>query len=134
MLDPRGVTLFDALQAFFQEHQCLRRSRQRRRGRPRLDDVYVQVTRALDLAVSGGRSVEPGAEPDEFNEEERTTEAEQNGACDDHIPKHCLTLGAEQAQSTRRARTYHLFRYEATVKSPYCLTRYDDRGTRRGTR
>jgi hypothetical protein len=57
----------------------------------------VQVTRALDLAVSGGRSVEPGAEPDELYEEERTTEAEQNGACDDHIPKHCLTLGAEQA-------------------------------------
>jgi len=65
----------------------------------------VQVTRALDLAVSGGRSVEPGAEPDEPYEEERTTEAEQNGACDDHIPKHCPILSSrhgerEQGRST----------------------------------
>ena len=58
------------------------------------EDVgYVQVTRA---SVSGCRSIEPGAEPDEPYEEERTTEAEQNGACDDHIPKHRPTLEAEQ--------------------------------------
>src|SRR5262249_49749564 len=49
------------------------------------------------LAVSGGRSVEPGARPDEAYEQERTIKAEQNGACDDHIPKLCPILEAERA-------------------------------------
>jgi len=42
MLDHRDVTLFDALQAFFRDHQYPRRSRRRRRGRPRLGDVLVR--------------------------------------------------------------------------------------------
>jgi hypothetical protein len=54
-------------------------------------------SRVRALVVSGGRSVEPGAEPDEAYEEERTIKAEQNGACDDHIPKLCPTLEAERA-------------------------------------
>jgi len=42
VLDQRGRTLFAALWTFSQEHQLLWRSRRRRRGRPRLDDVYVR--------------------------------------------------------------------------------------------
>jgi hypothetical protein len=99
--------------------------RRRRRRRPRRDDMYVQVTRALDLAVSGGRSVEPGAEPDEPYEEERTTEAEQNGACDDHIPEHCPTLEAEQVSPHGEREHITSSAIEAMVKLPYCLTRYD---------
>jgi hypothetical protein len=44
------VTLFDTLYAFFQEHQYCGEIRWRRRGRPRLDDVYV---RSRDHPASG---------------------------------------------------------------------------------
>jgi len=66
---------------------------------PAADSFHViQVARASDLAVSGGgRSAEPRAEPDEAYKEERTSKAEQNGACNDHIPKLCPTLEPERA-------------------------------------
>ena len=65
---------------------------------PAADAFHViQVARASDLATSGGgRSAEPRAEPDEAYKKERTSKAEQNGACDDHIPKLCPTLEAER--------------------------------------
>jgi hypothetical protein len=40
--DQPGVTPFNALQAFFQEHPVLRRSRRRRRVRSRVDDMYMR--------------------------------------------------------------------------------------------
>jgi hypothetical protein len=46
VLDQGGVTLFDALQAFFQEHQYCGELDGGVEGDRRLDDVYVQVTRA----------------------------------------------------------------------------------------
>jgi hypothetical protein len=67
--------------------------------------AWNPVSHATDLAVSGGRSVEPGAGPDEAYQEERSIKAEQNGACDDHIPKLCPILSSrhgerEQGRST----------------------------------
>lgn len=44
---------------------------------------------------TGGRSVELAKRAEAY-EEERTTEAEQNGDCDDHIPKLCQRPEAEQ--------------------------------------
>ena len=41
VLDQRGLTLFDVLYPFFQKHQYCCETRRRRRGRPRLHDVYV---------------------------------------------------------------------------------------------
>jgi hypothetical protein len=114
VLDPRGVTLFDALQAFFQEHQYCG---DLDGGVPALFATWVRSV--------GGRSVEPGAEPDEPYEEERTTETEQNGACDDHIPKYCPTLEAEQASphGEREHTTSSSMRRRLTRL--ICFTRYD---------
>jgi hypothetical protein len=50
--DQRNRNLLDDLHAFFQEHQYCGDLDGGVEGDRRLDDVYVQVTRASDLAVS----------------------------------------------------------------------------------